>query len=90
MWISDSRLAAPPIPSISSLALLILILSPVIILRTRRTSSRISTYPVIAVAWSLPLNPKNGRPVHDGLERMLTTTVDNIEHLSPLTVNGQR
>ena len=56
------------------LALLILLLSP-----------------VIAVAWQFTgLNPEEmeGR-LTTGFERILTTTVDNIEHIESTTVNGQ-
>jgi Na+/H+ antiporter NhaD/arsenite permease-like protein len=47
--------------------------------------------PVIAVGWQFTgLNPEEleGR-LMTGFERVLTTTVDNIEHLESTTVNGQ-
>jgi Cu/Ag efflux pump CusA len=47
--------------------------------------------PVIAVAWQFAgLNPEEleGR-LTTGFERILTTTVDNIEHIESTTVNGQ-
>jgi len=47
--------------------------------------------PVIAVAWQFTgLNPEEmeGR-ITTQYERVLTTTVDNIEHIESTTVNGQ-
>jgi multidrug efflux pump subunit AcrB len=47
--------------------------------------------PVIAVAWQFTgLNPEEmeGR-ITTGFERVLTTTVDNIEHIESTTVSGQ-
>src|SRR6266576_3644471 len=47
--------------------------------------------PVIAVAWQFTgLNPEEmeGR-ITTQYERILTTTVDNIEHIESTTVNGQ-
>jgi len=48
--------------------------------------------PVIAVAWQFTgLNPEEmeGR-ITTQYERILTTTVDNIEHIESTTLNGQR
>src|SRR5919201_5090404 len=73
------------------LALLILILSPVVILRTPRDIFPNINIPVIAVAWQFTgLNPEEmeGR-FTTGYERILTTVVDNIEHIESTTVNGQ-
>ena len=63
------------------LALLILIASPVAILRTPTDIFPNINIPVIAVAWQFTgLNPEEmeGR-ITTGFERVLTTTVDNIE-----------
>ncbi|HVI77729.1 MAG TPA: efflux RND transporter permease subunit, partial [Candidatus Acidoferrum sp.] len=65
------------------LALLILISSPVIILRTPTDIFPNINIPVIAVAWQYTgLNPEEleGR-LTSSYERSLTTTVDNIEHI---------
>src|SRR5919201_551561 len=73
------------------LALLILILSPVIILRTPTDIFPNINIPVIAVAWQFTgLNPEEmeGR-FTTAYERVLTTTVDNIEHIESTTVSGQ-
>jgi CzcA family heavy metal efflux pump len=73
------------------LALLIIILSPVVILRTPTDIFPNINIPVIAVAWQYTgLNPEEleGR-LTSVYERVLTTTVDNIEHIESTTVNGQ-
>jgi CzcA family heavy metal efflux pump len=73
------------------LALLILILSPLMILRTPTDIFPNITIPVIAVAWQYTgMNPEEleGR-LTSTYERVLTTTVDNIEHIESTTVNGQ-
>jgi CzcA family heavy metal efflux pump len=72
------------------LALLILILSPVVILRTPTDIFPNINIPVIAVAWTYTgLSPEEteGR-ITTIYERVLTTTVDNIEHIESTTVNG--
>src|SRR5258705_5158642 len=72
-------------------ALLILIASPVVVLRTPTDIFPNIDIPVIAVAWTFTgLNPEEmeGR-VTTQYERILTTTVDNIEHIESTTVNGQ-
>ncbi len=73
------------------LALLILLASPVLILRTPTDIFPSIDIPVIAVAWQFTgLNPEEmeGR-ITTQYERILTTTVDNIEHIESTTVNGQ-
>src|SRR5499425_1997771 len=73
------------------LALLILLASPVVILRTPTDIFPNIDIPVIAVAWQFTgLNPEEmeGR-FTTAYERILTTTVDNIEHIESTTVNGQ-
>jgi CzcA family heavy metal efflux pump len=89
MWIVRIALDRPY--TFVVLALLILILSPVVILRTPVDIFPNINIPVIAVAWQYTgLNPEEleGRltSVH---ERILTTTVDNVEHIESTTVNGQ-
>src|SRR2546427_377865 len=89
MWIVRVALRRPY--TFIVLALLILILSLVIILRTPTDIFPNIDIPVIAVAWQFTgLNPEEleGR-LTTGFERMLTTTVDNIEHIESTTVNGQ-
>src|ERR1700746_1516233 len=89
MWIVRIALDRPY--TFVVLALLILILSPVIILRTPTDIFPNINIPVIAVAWQYTgLNPEEleGR-LTTGYERVLTTTVDNIEHIESTTVSGQ-
>src|SRR6201998_2371022 len=88
MWIVRIALSRP-YPFIV-MALLILILSPVVILRTPTDIFPSINIPVVAVAWTYSgLNPveMEGR-VTTVYERALTTTVDNIEHIESTTVNG--
>src|SRR6202050_683119 len=89
MWIVRVALDRPY--TFIVLALLILILSPVVILRTPTDIFPNINIPVIAVAWQYTgLNPEEleGR-LTSVFERVLTTTVDNIEHIESPTVNGQ-
>src|SRR5271169_4953000 len=89
MWIVALALDRPY--TFVVLALLILILSPVVILRTPVDIFPNINIPVIAVAWQYTgLNPEEleGR-LTSVYERILTTTVDNIEHIESTTVNGQ-
>src|SRR5262245_25592329 len=89
MWIVKVALSRPY--TFIVLALLILILSPVILSRTPTDIFPNIDIPVIAVAWQFTgLNPEEmeGR-LTTVFERVLTTTVDNIEHLESTTVNGQ-
>jgi multidrug efflux pump subunit AcrB len=89
MWIVRVALDRPY--TFIVLALLILILSPVVILRTPTDIFPNINIPVIAVAWQFTgLNPEEmeGR-ITTGYERVLTTTVDNIEHIESTTVSGQ-
>jgi multidrug efflux pump subunit AcrB len=88
MWIVKIALNRPY--TFIVLAVLILILSPVIILRTPTDIFPNINIPVIAVAWTYTgLNPEEteGR-ITTVFERVLTTTVDNIEHIESTTVNG--
>ncbi|PYN82710.1 MAG: RND transporter [Candidatus Rokuibacteriota bacterium] len=89
MWIVRVALARPY--TFVVLALLILIASPVAVLRTPTDIFPNIDIPVIAVAWQFTgLNPEEmeGR-ITTQYERVLTTTVDNIEHIESTTVNGQ-
>jgi len=89
MWIIKVALNRPY--TFIVLALAILLLSPVVILRTPTDIFPDINIPVIAVAWQFTgLNPEEmeGR-ITTQYERVLTTTVDNIEHIESMTVNGQ-
>src|ERR1700678_2164251 len=88
MWIVKVALNRPY--SFIVLALLILILSPVVILRTPTDIFPSINIPVVAVAWTYSgLSPEEmeGR-ITTVYERVLTTLVDNIEHIESTTVNG--
>ena len=88
MWIIRVALNRPY--TFIVLALLILILSPVVILRTPTDIFPSINIPVVAVAWTYTgLSPEEteGR-ITTVYERVLTTTVDNIEHIESTTVNG--
>jgi CzcA family heavy metal efflux pump len=89
MWIVRIALNRPY--TFIVLALLILLASPVAILRTPTDIFPNINIPVIAVAWQFTgLNPQEmeGR-FTTGFERVLTTTVDNIEHIESTTIAGQ-
>src|ERR1700742_60508 len=89
MWIVRIALDRPY--TFIVLALLILIASPVVISRTPTDIFPNINIPVVAVAWTYTgLNPEEmeGR-LTTVYERVLTTTVDNIEHIESTTVNGQ-
>src|SRR5213593_655224 len=86
MWIVRVALHRPY--TFIVLALLILIASPVVLLRTATDIFPSIDIPVIAVAWQFTgLNPEEmeGR-ITTQYERILTTTV---EHIESTTVNGQ-
>ena len=89
MWIVRVALDRPY--TFIVLALLILILSPVMILRTPTDIFPNINIPVVAVGWQYTgLNPEELEGwTTSTYERVLTTTVDNIEHLESTTVNGQ-
>ena len=89
MWIVRVALQRPY--TFVVVALLILLASPVIVSRTPTDIFPSIDIPVIAVAWQFTgLNPEEmeGR-ITTQYERVLTTTVDNIEHIESTTVNGQ-
>jgi CzcA family heavy metal efflux pump len=88
MWIVRVALNRPY--TFIVLALLVLILSPIVILRTPTDIFPSINIPVIAVAWTYTgLNPEEteGR-ITTVYERVLTTVVDNIEHIESTTING--
>src|ERR1700726_84534 len=89
MWIVRVALDRPY--TFIVLAVLILVLSPIMILRTPTDIFPNIDIPVIAVGWQFTgMNPEEleGR-LTSPFERVLTTTVDNIEHTESTTVNGQ-
>jgi multidrug efflux pump subunit AcrB len=88
MWIVKIALDRPY--TFIILALLILILSPVVILRTPTDIFPNIDIPVVAVAWQYTgMNPEEleGR-LTTPYEKGLTTLVDNIEHTESTTYNG--
>jgi multidrug efflux pump subunit AcrB len=88
MWIVKLALDRPY--TFIVLALLILIMSPVIILRTPTDIFPNINIPVVAVAWQYTgLDPEEmeGR-LTTPFEKAATTLVDNIEHIESTTYNG--
>jgi multidrug efflux pump subunit AcrB len=88
MWIVKIALSRPY--TFIVLALLILIMAPVVILQTPTDIFPNINIPVIAVSWQYAgLSPTEmeGR-ITTVYERLLTTTVDNIEHIESTTING--
>jgi CzcA family heavy metal efflux pump len=72
------------------LALLILLLSPVIILRTPTDIFPNINIPVVSIGWTYTgLNPEEleGR-LTTPYEKVITTLVDNVEHIESTTYNG--
>src|SRR5882672_6086591 len=89
MWIVKVALRRPY--TFVVLALLILILSPVVILRTPTDIFPNVDIPVIAVAFSYTgLNPEEmeGR-ITTVFERLVTTVTNDVEHIESTTINGQ-
>src|SRR5215470_8177305 len=89
MWIVRIALDRPY--TFIVLALLILIVSPVVIARTPTDIFPSINIPVIAVAWQysgLNAEELEGR-ITTSYERVLTTTVDNIQRIESTTVNAQ-
>jgi len=88
MWIVKIALDRPY--TFIVLALLILILSSVVVLNTPTDIFPNINIPVVAVSWSYTgMNPEEleGR-LTTVYEKILTTLVDNIEHIESTTVNG--
>jgi multidrug efflux pump subunit AcrB len=89
MWIVRVALSRPY--TFVVLALLILMISPLVILRTPTDVFPNIDIPVIAVVWTysgLDAEDMEGR-MTSVFERNLTTTVNNIEHLESFTVSGR-
>ena len=88
MWIVRVALSRPY--TFIVLALLILIASPIVILRTPTDIFPNINIPVISSIWTFNgLNPEEfeGR-ITSVYERVLTTTVNDIEHIESTTLNG--
>jgi len=88
MWIVRVALNRPY--TFIVLALLILLISPIVILRTPTDIFPNINIPVISVIWTYNgLNPEEfeGR-ITSVYERVLTTTVNDIEHIESTTLNG--
>ena len=89
MWIVRIALSRPY--TFIVLALLILIVSPIVILRTPTDIFPNIDIPVIAAVWTytgLNAEEMEGR-MTSVYERVLTTAVNNIEHIESMTVNGR-
>jgi CzcA family heavy metal efflux pump len=88
MWIVKLALDRPYTFIVA--ALLILILSPVVLMRTPTDIFPNINIPVVAVAWNYTgLGPEEmeGR-ITTPFEKVLTTLVDNIQHIESTTYNG--
>src|SRR3984957_1525585 len=88
MWIVKVALNRPY--TFIVLALLILILSPIVILRTPTDIFPEINIPVIAVVWNytgMAAEEMEGR-MTSVYERILTTLVNNVEHVESMAVNG--
>jgi multidrug efflux pump subunit AcrB len=88
MWIVKLALNRPY--TFIVLALLIFVLSPIIILRTPTDIFPNIDIPVISVAWTYTgLNPEDLEArLTTPYEKVLTTLVDNVEHIESTTYNG--
>jgi multidrug efflux pump subunit AcrB len=88
MWIVKLALKRPY--TFIVLALLIFVLSPIIILRTPTDIFPNIDIPVISVAWTYTgLSPEDVEArLTTSYEKVLTTLVDNIEHIESTTYNG--
>ena len=89
MWIVRVALSRPY--TFVVLALLILMVSPLVILRTPTDVFPNIDIPVIAVIWTytgLDAQDMEGR-MTSVFERNLTSTVNNIEHIESFTVSGR-
>src|SRR5271170_392549 len=88
MWIVRLALNRPY--TFVVLAIFILLLSPAVILRTPTDIFPNIDIPVISVAWTYTgLNPEDLETrLTTPFEKVLTTLVDNIEHIESTTYNG--
>src|SRR5437868_9667129 len=89
MWIV--RLALRPPYTFVVLALLILILGPLVILRTPTDIFPNINIPVVSILWNY--SGLDAQQMADRIvsinERALTTTVDDIEHIESQSLNGK-
>ena len=88
MWIVKLALNRPY--TFLVLALLILILSPIVILRTSIDIFPNINIPVVSIIWTYTgLAPQDmEQRITTVTERSLTTTVNNIEHIESQSLNG--
>src|SRR6266699_5923630 len=89
MWIVRIALSRPY--TFIVLALLILLVSPLVILRTPTDIFPNINIPVLATIWNytgLSAEEMEGR-ITTGIERNMTTTVSNIQHMESVTMNGR-
>ncbi|HEX4274143.1 MAG TPA: efflux RND transporter permease subunit, partial [Bryobacteraceae bacterium] len=89
MWIVRIALSRPY--TFIVLALLILLVSPLVILRTPTDIFPNIDIPVLASIWNfggLSAEDMEGR-ITTGIERNMTTTVSDIEHIESLTLSGR-
>src|SRR5579862_855159 len=88
MWIVKLALRRPY--TFTVLALLILILGPIVILRTPTDVFPEINIPVVSIVWNYTgLSAEDmGNRITSVTERSLTTTVDNIEHSESQSLNG--
>ena len=89
MWIVNIALKRPY--TVIVLALLILLISPLVILRTPTDIFPNVNIPVISVLWNyMGLNAEEmEQRMTSGFERSLTTTVNDIEHVESQSLNGR-
>ncbi|MEP7131978.1 MAG: efflux RND transporter permease subunit [Acidobacteriota bacterium] len=88
MWIVRLALRRPY--TFVVLTLVILILGPIVILRTPTDIFPNINIPVVSVVWSYGglSAPEMGNRIVSGYERGLTTTVNDIEHIESQTLSG--
>src|SRR5579859_3775066 len=89
MWIVKLALNRPY--TFIVLALLILIAAPVVIMRTPVDIFPNINIPVVSIGWQYTgLNPEEleGR-LTSPYEKVLTTLVDNVQHIESTTIAGQ-
>ena len=88
MWIVALALRRPY--TFIVMALLILIITPVVLLRTPTDIFPDINIPVISIVWNYTgLSPKDmADRITSQTERGLTTLVDNIEHIESQSLNG--
>ena len=89
MWIVNIALKRPY--TFIVLALLILIISPLVILRTPTDIFPNVNIPVVSILWNYTglSADELERRITSGFERSLTTTVNDIEHIESQSLNGR-